>query len=75
MSHALGKVSAQDIAYADKINRILALQKRLEHMPLSEFTPNDLPALFRIMDHRASDPTDKELDQIEQKLDNMMFAP
>lgn len=57
------------------INRILALRHKLKHVSLSEFTPDDLPTLFRIMDNRSSDPTEKELDQIEQKLDDLMSAP
>lgn len=76
MGHTYRELFSEQVARYDRIiNRILALRKRLKHTSLSEFTPDDLPTLLRIMDNRSSDPTEKELDQIEQKLDDLMSAP
>lgn len=76
MGHTHHEIFSQEAAgYADKINHILALRERLKHTSLSEFTPNDLPALLRIMDHRSSDPTEEELNRIERKLDDLLCAP
>ena len=65
----------KSMEYIDLVNHILALRERLKHISLSEFTPDDLPTLFRIMDNRSIDPTKKELEKIERKLDDLMFGP
>lgn len=83
MGHTYRETHPEEATEHDRrIERIMTLRKRLEHLPSSEFTVIELIAVLRIMNDRIftfkgrwQDPTEKALKRIERKLDDLMSGP
>lgn len=75
MGHSYREIFPEEAAEHDReIDRIVALRKRLEHIPSSEFTVGELLIVMRVM-NKWRDHTEQDLKRIERKLDDLMSAP
>jgi hypothetical protein len=61
---------------SDRATRAFELRKKLENIPLSEFTVGDFAALYRIVQPRSSlDFEEEDLVRIEQKIQKATNKP
>lgn len=77
MGHYYRDMFSREAEAQDRlIRRKHALQEQLEHIPLGEFSASDLPALLRVLYSRHhGNPSDEDMERLEQKVTDLVMDP